>query len=88
MSETYDTGLELLVEAAAALDMASAACESPEDASRFTALAGRVRRYLEVSRPTTTLGMPRIPSSANKMDEGAINRTAANRQTHIRVLPR
>ncbi len=84
----YDTGMDLLVEAAQALDMASNACEAPEDAARFAAIADRVRQYLAVSRPTTTLGMPRLPSADNQLtDEGVIHRTGRLEQSHIRVLP-
>jgi hypothetical protein len=88
MSVAYDTGMDLLVEVADALDLAGAACEEPEDAARFSALAGRVRRYLAVSRPTTTLGMPRIPAADNQLsDEQVIHRTGGVEQTHIRILP-
>ena len=84
----YDTGMDLLIEAAHALDMASDACETPEDAARFSALADRVRTYLAVSRPTTTLGMPRIPPGGNRLtDERVIHRSGAVQQSHIRVLP-
>lgn len=81
--------MELLREAAAALSMASDACESPEDAARFAALADRVRRYLAVSRPTTTLGMPRIPSSDNELTEDAvIHRSPGTpEQSHVRLMP-
>jgi hypothetical protein len=65
MAEGYDTGMELLAEAAHALEVAGGACEAPEDAAEFMALAVRVRDYLAVSRPTTTLGMPRIPPSGS-----------------------
>lgn len=85
----YDTGMDLLVEAARTLDQAAQACESDEDASRFVALAERVRNYLAVSRPTTTLGMPRIPEGTNRLaDEAVIHRSESSRQAHIRVLPR
>lgn len=88
MVTAYNTGMDLLITAAQALDVAAEACETPEDAARFAALADRIRRYLAVSRPTTTLGMPRIPSVDNRLtDEGVIHRTAETRQTHIRVLP-
>jgi hypothetical protein len=84
----YDTGMDLLIEAAHVLDLAGDACESPEDAARFSALADRVRSYLAVSRPTTTLGMPRIPPGGNRLtDESVIHRTGAVQQSHIRVLP-
>jgi hypothetical protein len=88
MVEAYDTGMDLLIEVAQALDIAGGACETPEDAARFLALADRVRTYLAVSRPTTTLGMPRIPSVDNRLtDERVIHRSGAVEQSHIRVLP-
>ncbi|MGO9028328.1 MAG: hypothetical protein ACLQOZ_06835 [Acidimicrobiales bacterium] len=88
MAGGYDTGMELLMEAAHVLDLAAEACDSPEDAARFSALSERVRGYLAVSRPTTTLGMPRIPPDANRLtDEAVIHRSEALRQSHIRVLP-
>jgi hypothetical protein len=84
----YDTGMDLLIEAVHALDMAGDACEAPEDAARFSALADRVRSYLAVSRPTTTLGMPRIPPDDNRLtDESVIHRSGGVQQSHIRVLP-
>ncbi len=86
--EGYDTGMDLLVEAADALELAGEACDLPEDAARFAALAARVRTYLAASRPSTTLGMPRIPSVGNRLtDEGVIHRSGSAEQSHIRVLP-
>jgi hypothetical protein len=88
MVEGYDTGMGLLVEAADALDMAGEACDDQEDASRFFALADRLRGYLAESRPTTTLGMPRIKSADNQLtEEGVIHRTGAFQQSHIRIIP-
>lgn len=89
MGDKGDTGLELLTEAAEALAMASDACESPEDAARFSALADRVRHYLAVSRPTTTLGMPRIPATDNELtDDAVIHRLSGEpEQSHVRLLP-
>ena len=88
MGADRDTGMDLLVEAARSLDLAGSACDSPEDAVHFSALADRIRRYLEVSRPTTTLGMPQIPTMDNQLsEEDVIHRTDALRQSHIRVLP-
>lgn len=88
MDGSGDTGMDLLVEAARALDLAGAACERPEDRARFTTLADRIRSYLEVSRPTTTLGMPRIPVDDNRLSaERVIHRSAEVQQSHIRVLP-
>jgi hypothetical protein len=47
-----------------------------------------VRGYLAVSRPTTTLGMPRIAADADRLtDEGVVHRSGAFQQSHIRVLP-
>jgi len=61
MLGAYETGMDLLMEAADALDLAGDACDAPGDATRFTSVAERIRTYLAVSRPSTTLGMPRIP---------------------------
>jgi hypothetical protein len=84
----YDTGMDLLIEAAQLLELASGNCEAEEDADRFSELAGRVRRYLALSRPTTTLGMPRVPSSSTELThEGVVHRTGQSQQSHIRVLP-
>jgi hypothetical protein len=84
----YDTGMNLLVEAAEALEMAGKACDAPEDGAGFLALAERLRAYLAVSRPSTTLGMPRIPTAGNRLtDESVIHRTGGLGQSHIRVLP-
>jgi hypothetical protein len=83
-----DTGMDLLVDAVRALDLAADACEAPDDAALFSALADRIRGYLAVSRPTTTLGMPRIPSADNQLSEGdVIHRTDTSGPSHIRVLP-
>ena len=88
MAGAYDTGMGLLIEAADALRLAGQACDAPEDAERFSTLADRVRDYLEVSRSTTTLGMPRIPPGANRLtDDGVIHRSGGAGQSHIRVLP-
>jgi hypothetical protein len=88
MPQTYDTGMELLVESAQALELAGSACDSSEDADAFFALAQRVRNYLSQSRATTTLGMPRIISeNARLSDERVMHRTAENDRTYIRILP-
>ncbi len=88
MVEAYDTGMDLLVAAADALDVAGNACDDPEDAAGFLAVADRIRRYLAVSRPSTTLGMPRIPSGDNRLkDESVIHRSGTNQPSHIRVIP-
>jgi hypothetical protein len=84
----YDTGMDLLVEAARALELASQGCEAEQDAEQFAELADRVRRYLALSRPTTTLGMPRLPSASNRLtEESVVHRTDQSGQSHIRVLP-
>ena len=88
MVEGYETGMDLLTEAVAALDLASEACVAPEDAALFSTLADRVRTYLAMSRPSTTLGMPRIPSDNNRLtDEGVIHRSDTVQPSHIRVIP-
>ena len=88
MGAARDTGMDLLIEAAHSLDLAGSACDAPEDAAHFSALADRIRRYLDVSRPTTTLGMPQIPSVDNHLsEEDVIHRTEVLNQSHIRVLP-
>jgi hypothetical protein len=88
MAGAYDTGMELLIEAARVLDLAADACDSSEDADRFGTLADRVRSYLAVSRPTTTLGMPRIAPDANRLtEESVVHRSGSGQQSHIRVLP-
>jgi hypothetical protein len=88
MAPEYDTGLDLLTGAIGLLDLAAEACDSDEDAERFGQMAERIRSYLAVSRPTTTLGMPRIPDDANRLSADAVvHRTAAAGQSHIRVLP-
>ena len=87
MTEPYDTGMDLLIESANALDMAAGACESPEDSARLFALTDRIRSYLAMSRPTTTLGMPRIASNhARLTDEDVIHRTGEFNKSHIRIL--
>jgi hypothetical protein len=87
MTEAYDTGMDLLIECANELDMTAGACESSEDAARLFALADRIRSYLAMSRPTTTLGMPRIVSDEVRLtDEKVIHRTAEFNQSHIRIL--
>ncbi len=83
----HDTGMDLLVEAAQALDVAGGACESPEDAALFSALADRIRAYLADSRPTTTLGMPRIPSVDNRLADESVIHPSETAHSHIRLLP-
>jgi hypothetical protein len=41
-----DTGMNLLLEAADALDDAAGASENPEEVTRFSALADRARKYV------------------------------------------
>jgi hypothetical protein len=87
MTEANDTGMDLLIESADTLEMAAGACESSEDAARLFALADRVRSYLAMSRPTTTLGMPRIVSEAPRLaDEDVIHRTKEFNTSHVRIL--
>ena len=87
MTGRYDTGLDLLIESAKELELAAGACESPEDAARLFALADRITTYLATSRPTTTLGMPRIVSDETRLtDEAVIHRTGEFNKSHIRVL--
>ncbi len=87
MAEAYDTGMDLLIESATALEMAAGACESAEDAALLSALTDRIRNYLATSRPTTTLGMPRIVSDhARLMDEDVVHRTGEFNKSHIRIL--
>ena len=87
MTEAHDTGMNLLIESANALELVAGACESSDDAARLFALAERVRNYLAASRPTTTLGMPRIVSDDVRLtDENVIHRTAEFNTSHIRIL--
>ena len=88
MADGLETGMDLLLEAASALEAVAEACEDPEDAARLSALADRVRGYLAVSRSTTPLGLARIPSTANQLiDESVIHRTGEGTQSHVRLLP-
>jgi hypothetical protein len=87
MTGAYDTGMDLLIESANELDMAAGACESPDDAARLFALADRIKGYLAMSRPTTTLGMRRIVSDGARLaDEDVIHRTGEFNQSHIRIV--
>ena len=87
MTGANDTGMDLLIESATALEMAAGACESSEDAARLFALADRIRSYLSLSRPTTTLGMPRIVSDVSRLtDENVIHRTEEFNKSHVRIL--
>ncbi len=87
MTGAYDTGMDLLIESANELDMVAGACESPDDAARIFALADRIKGYLAMSRPTTTLGMRRIVSDGARLaDEDVIHRTDEFNQSHIRIV--
>ncbi len=87
MAGAYDTGMDLLIESAETLEMTAGACESSEDAERLYELADRIRSYLSMSRPTTTLGMPRIVSDDTRLtDENVIHRTGEFNKSHIRIL--
>ncbi len=87
MAPAYDTGMDLLIEAAGELEMVAGVCESADDAAHLSALADRIRRYLATSRPTTNLGMPRIVSDQVRLtDEEVIHRTAEFSTSHIRIL--
>lgn len=88
MVGTYDTGMDLLIEAAATLEVAANACEEPADGAIFRSVVERIHRYLAVSRPSTTLGMPQIPShEARLTDENVIHRSNTSEPSHVRVLP-
>jgi hypothetical protein len=87
MTGANDTGMDLLIESANTLEMAAAACESSEDGACLYALADRIRGYLSMSRPTTTLGMPRIVSEVARLtDEDVIHRTKKFNTSHVRIL--
>lgn len=87
MMGTNDTAMDLLIESANTLDVAAAACESSEDAACLYALADRIRGYLSMSRPTTTLGMRRIVSEAARLtDEDVVHRTEEFNTSHVRIL--
>ncbi len=87
MTAANETGMELLIESANMLDVTGGACESSEDAASLYALADRIRGYLATSRPTTTLGMPRIVSDTARLtDEDVIHRTEDFNKSHVRIL--
>jgi hypothetical protein len=86
--DSYDTAMDLLVESAETLEASAGACEMPEDAQRLGRLADRIRRYLETSRPTTTLGMPRIATAATELTAAeVIRRTEECQYGHVRIVP-
>jgi hypothetical protein len=87
MTAANDTGMDLLIESANTLDLAAGACDSSEDAEHLFALADRIRSYLSMSRPTTTLGMPRIVSEVARLtDENVIHRTEEFNKSHVRIV--
>jgi hypothetical protein len=87
MTGANETGMDLLIESASSLDMAASACENPEDAAYLHGLADRIRSYLAMSRPTTTLGMPRILSEVTRLaDEDVIHRTEEFNTSHVRIM--
>ena len=88
MAEAYDTAMDFLLESADALEASAGACEESGDAAHLRALADRIRRYLATSRPTTTLGMPRITSDSNELSAAMVIRRAEdNRYGHVRIVP-
>lgn len=91
MAEGYDTAMDLLLESADALEASAAAATSADDAgtaAHLGQLAARIRRYLETSRPTTTLGMPRITSTSTELSAAmVIRRQDGERFGHVRIVP-
>ena len=88
MAEAHDTAMDLLHESADALEASAAACEEPADAEHLRHLAGRIHRYLATSRPTTTLGMPRIASEATELSATrVVHRSQDDRYGHVRIVP-
>jgi hypothetical protein len=87
MTGANETGMDLLIESASTLDLAASACESPADAAYLNGLADRIRSYLAMSRPTTTLGMRRILSEVTRLgDEDVIHRTEEFNKSHVRIM--
>lgn len=79
--------MEILVEAADALEGAAGACENPEDAARFRVLVDRIRGYLATSRSTTPLGMPQIRSTSSQLTDGmVVHRSSGSESSHIRIV--
>ncbi|MGH9090700.1 MAG: hypothetical protein ACRDZR_04845 [Acidimicrobiales bacterium] len=88
MVEAYDTAMDLLHESAAALEASAVACEEAGDAERLQNLAERIHRYLATSRPTTTLGMPRIASESTELSAArVVRRSDGDRYGHVRIVP-
>jgi hypothetical protein len=83
MSGAPDSAMDLLVEAANALEGAAAACDDPEDEARFSELAHRIRTYLASSRSTTMLGMRQIPASESRLTDSMIK----VQPSHIHIVP-
>ena len=86
MADSYDTGMDLLVAAADVLDVVACACEEPADADDLAALATRIRAYLGASRPTTTLGMPRITSQTTLLSAESARRRSGRTSGHVRIV--
>lgn len=88
MAEAYDTAMDLLHESVGALEASAVACEEQADADRLQQLADRIRRYLATSRPTTTLGMPRIASESSELTAAqVVRRSEEDRYGHVRIVP-
>lgn len=88
MAEAYDTAMDLLHESITALEASAVACEEAGDAERLQHLADRIRRYLATSRPTTTLGMPRIASDSTELSAArVVRRSEDDRYGHVRIVP-
>jgi len=88
MAEAYDTAMDLLHESLDALEASAVACEEQADADRLQHLADRIRRYLATSRPTTTLGMPRIASESAELTAAqVVRRSEEDRYGHVRIVP-
>jgi hypothetical protein len=87
MTGANETGMDLLIESASTLDLVASACENPADAADLNGLADRIRSYLAMSRPTTTLGMRRILSEVTRLgDEDVIHRTEEFNKSHVRIV--
>ncbi len=87
MAESHDTAMDLLHESIDALEASAVACEEPADAERLQHLADRIRRYLATSRPTTTLGMPRIASESAELTAAqVVRRSQEDRYGHVRIV--
>ncbi len=88
MAEQFDTGKDLLAEAARVLEAAASMCEDANDAAEFVALGGRIRLYLSSTRSTTTLGMPLITNTRQRLsDEMVVRRSDGTSHSHVRIVP-